>query len=54
MELKETVNEFAASLTPEEIRKAVGDIVPKAQDCITAKGGTFEHKLYKAERNIEE
>ena len=50
----ETVNEFAASLSPEEIRKAVNDILPRASACIAANGGAFEYKLRKHKRDIEE
>ena len=53
-ELMETVNEFAASLSPEEIRKAVNDILPRASACIAANGGAFEYKLRKHKRDIEE
>ena len=42
-ELKETINEFAASLTPEDIRKAVGDIIPRAEACMLSNGEAFEY-----------
>ena len=53
-ELKETVNEFAASLTPEEIKKAVGDIIPRAEACLLSNGGAFEYRLKKHKRDVEE
>ena len=42
-ELKDTINEFAASLTPEDIRKAVGDIIPRAEACMLSNGEAFEY-----------
>ena len=39
---------------PEEIRKAVNDILPRASACIAANGGAFEYKLRKHKRDIEE
>ena len=53
-ELKETVNSFAASLTPAEVKKAVCNILPRAEACIQANGASFEHKLKKKKRNVEE
>ena len=49
-ELVETVNEFTDSLEREEVRKAVGNIVKRAESCIEAEGGAFEYKL-KSKRN---
>ena len=46
-QLKATVESFAASLTAEEISKAVNDILPRAEACILAEGGSFEHVLKK-------
>ena len=46
-ELKATVEAYAASLTSEEISKAVHDILPRAEACILAEGGAFEHGLKK-------
>ena len=53
-ELKHTVTEFANSLTPEEIKKAVGDIIPRAEACIMSNGGAFEYRLKKHKRGVEE
>lgn len=53
-ELKQTVTEFANSLTPEEIKKAVGDIIPRAEACIMSNGGAFEYRLKKHKRGVEE
>ena len=49
-ELKATVEAYAASLTPEEISKAVMDILPRAEACILAEGGAFEYGLKKHKR----
>ena len=49
-ELKATVEAYAASLTLEEISKAVHDILPRAEACILAEEGAFEYKLKKHKR----
>ena len=49
-ELKATVEAYAASLTPEEISKAVLDILPRAEACILAEGGAFEYRLKQHKR----
>ena len=46
-ELVETVNEFTDSLEREEVRKAVGNIVKRAESCIEAEWGAFEYKFKK-------
>ena len=49
-ELKATVEAYAASLTSEEISKAVLDILPRAEACILAEGGAFEYRLKQHKR----
>ena len=46
-ELIETVNDFTDSLEEVDVRKAVGNILKRAEYCIEAKGGSFEYKLKK-------
>ena len=46
-ELKDTVTEFALSLSPEEIRKAVNHLQVRAEVCISENGDNFEHLLKK-------
>ena len=41
------MNESTDSLEREEVRKAVRNIVKRAESCIEAKGGAFEYKLKK-------
>ena len=49
-ELMETVTEYSESIEEDEVKKAVGNIVKRAQFCVEAKGGAFEHKLKKSSR----
>ena len=53
-ELKETVTEFALSLSPEEIRKAVNHVKVRAELCLSQNGDNFEHLLKKRRRDVEE
>ena len=46
-EIKETVDEFTESLEEEEVKKAVGNIVKRAECCLKAGGGAFKYKLKK-------
>jgi hypothetical protein len=50
-ELMETVNEYSDSLEKEEIMKAVGNILKRAECCIEAEGGAFEYKMKKAKNS---
>ena len=50
----EAVNDFAASIPPEKVRKAVRDILTRADACIAENGGAFEHSLKRHKRNVEE
>ena len=52
--LVDTVEQFAASLSPADVRKAVRDIRKRAAACLQENGGHFEHILKKYKRNIEE
>ena len=53
-ELKETVTDFALSLSPEEIRKAVNHVKVRAEACLSQNGDNFEHLLKKRRRDVEE
>ena len=44
-ELTFVVEEFFANLDEEKIRKTVANKLKRAQLCIEAKGGHFEHKV---------
>ena len=52
--LVETVEQFAASLSPADVKRAVRDIRKRAAACLQENGGHFEHILKKYKRNIEE
>ena len=52
--LVDTVQQFAASLSPADVRKAVRDIRKWAAACLQENGSHFEHILKKYKRNIEE
>ena len=53
-ELREIVTDFALSLSPEEIRKAVNHLQVRAEVCIGENGDNFEHLLKKHKRDVEE
>ena len=53
-ELKETVTEFALSLSPDEVKRAVNHIKVRAEACISENGDNFEHLLKKRRRDVEE
>ena len=54
-ELKQVVSDFVASLDPEEVRRAVRDVRPRAELCLKMGGGHFESLLKKYKRGtIEE
>ena len=46
-ELIETVNDVTDSLEEEEVRKAVGNIMKRAESSLYDKGGAIEYKLKK-------
>ena len=46
-ELKDCVNEFAASLSVQDVRKMTNNIVKRAKFCIAEGGAHFQHKLKK-------
>ena len=52
-EMKDTVTEFALSLSPKEIKKA-GHLKVMAEVCISENGDNFEHLLKKYKRDVEE
>ena len=52
--LVDTVEQFAASLSPADVKKAVRDVRKRAAACLQENGGHFEHILKKYKRNIEE
>ena len=53
-ELKETVTDFALSLSPAEVSSAVNHVKVRAEACIKAKGDNFEHLLKKHRIDVEE
>ena len=53
-ELKLVVNNFCESLDPDEVRRAVRHIRRRAEACIQAEGGHFEHKLKKKNNTLDE
>ena len=44
-ELKQKVNEFAASLSVDDVRKMTDNIVKRAKLCIAENGAHFQHKM---------
>ena len=50
-ELVETVTEYSESIEEEEIKKAVSNILKRAEMCIEAGGGAFEHRLKKSKKS---
>ena len=46
-QLKDCVNEFAASLSVQDVRKMTDNILKRAKYCIAEEGAHFQHKLKK-------
>ena len=53
-ELITTMEDIKNSIEEQDVRGACRSILHRAQDCIEAEGGTFEHMLKKARQPIKE
>ena len=52
-ELVTTINDFAASIPSADVKKAVNNIMARADVCLAENGGHFEHNLKMQKRRVE-